>query len=46
MAEAAAAAIREEAAAAAGGPTPEHGMLRELGYFGISELQRVRPDPT
>jgi class 3 adenylate cyclase/tetratricopeptide (TPR) repeat protein len=46
MAEATAAAIREEAAAAAGGPTPEHRMLRELGYLGISELLRFRPVPT
>ena len=36
-------AIREEQRAATGGPPAAHAKLRELGYFGISELLRFRP---
>ena len=36
-------AIREEMAAANGGRRPAHGHLRELGYFGLSELLSYRP---
>ena len=37
-------AIREEEQAAAGGPAPRHERLRTLGYLGISELLRFRPE--
>lgn len=45
LAGATAAAIREEQAAAEGGSPPEHESLRTLGFAGISELLRYRPDP-
>jgi hypothetical protein len=42
--EALIAAIREEKAAALGGPAPTHRMLRELGYWGWSQLLAYRPE--
>jgi hypothetical protein len=38
------AAIREEMAAARDGPTPTHRVLRELGYWGWSQLLAYRPE--
>jgi hypothetical protein len=38
-----AAAIREEEAATKGGSRPTHAILRDLGYFGFSELLSFRP---
>jgi hypothetical protein len=37
-------AIREEMAAARGGQAPTHRMLRELGYWGWSQLLAYRPE--
>ncbi|MGH2473468.1 MAG: hypothetical protein ACRDG6_13955 [Candidatus Limnocylindria bacterium] len=42
FASALAAAIREEIATARGGPRPQHGALRKLGYNGVSELLSYR----
>ena len=46
LAGAVAEAIREEEQAAAGGPNAQHRALRDLGFFGISELLRFRPAST
>lgn len=44
LASATAAAIREEQAAATGGSPPNHLELRTLGYLGLSDLLRFRPN--
>lgn len=44
VAGALAAALREELAPAEGGSAAEHAALRELGYTGLSDLLRFRPD--
>jgi class 3 adenylate cyclase len=46
LAAAVAAGIREEMAHARGGPPPAHRALRELGYFGLSELLSYRVAPS
>ena len=43
LARALAEAAAEEITAATGGPLPAHTRLRELGYFGLSQLLSHRP---